>query len=316
VESGRELFELFLKRKPLSRPAFVPLVRGLAARVGGASVEALTADPTIWANSLVKTAELFDLDGIVAGFDPSLMAEACGCKVKWEADRPVLLPPSDGLCANPETSGRMRHAIEAAGRIFQVCRNERACVAALTGPLTLTRNLFGDVEDPAGIRAVKTFLVRAAEAFCAVRPDVLIFMEGGWPGGDLDPKYKRVYQTLRNITSHYGVNSGLYVQGHGPANMADLSGLEMDVYILGPSDEGRPPAMGDLWKLGSGALGVGLGLPFDDLDLAQRIIDEGLDYYRSRGRVGFFYTSFGPVTRNTDPETLHHLVGRIRQARI
>lgn len=35
METGRELFVNFMRGNPLSRPAFVPLIRGLAAKVGG-----------------------------------------------------------------------------------------------------------------------------------------------------------------------------------------------------------------------------------------------------------------------------------------
>jgi hypothetical protein len=312
METGRELFNSFLKRRPLSRPAFVPLVRGLMARVSGSTVEALTSDPTVWANGLIKTADLFDLDGIVAGFHFSLMAEACGCRVRWEADRPVLLPPDQGPCENPEASGRMKTALEAANRLFQVCRTNRACVAALTGPLTLVRHLLGDREDPQGLRAIKAFLVRVTEAFCALRPDVLIFMEGHWPGAGLDSKLHRIYQSLRNITSHYGVSPGLYVQGYRQDDLDTLSGLGLDIYILGPAENGAQPAIDRLWALGAQSLGVGLGLPVHDPEQAHLLIDDGLDYYRDHRQSGFFFTSFGPLTRQANPEVLHGLVKRIK----
>ena len=60
MPAGRELFKCFLKGAPLPRPAFVPLVRGLAARVGGVKAEVFTRDPTVRANLPVKTAELFN----------------------------------------------------------------------------------------------------------------------------------------------------------------------------------------------------------------------------------------------------------------
>ena len=99
MTGGRELFASFLKGAPLSRPAFVPLVRGLAARVGGVKVESYSQDPTAWANLLIKTAELFDLDGVVAGLDFTLLGEACGCPLRWEDDRPVIAGPAATLSA-------------------------------------------------------------------------------------------------------------------------------------------------------------------------------------------------------------------------
>ncbi|MFH1135435.1 MAG: uroporphyrinogen decarboxylase family protein [Pseudomonadota bacterium] len=321
LENGRELFDLFLKRRPLTRPVFLPLIRGLMARVGGSSVEALTSDPTIWANTLLRTAELFDLDGLVTGFHFSLMAEACGCGLVWENDRPVILPRAGNPCEEPEKTRRLANALEAAGRVIQVCRPKRAVAAAVAGPLTLRRHVFpDDVDEGAAWRYIKGALARAVEAFCAKRPDAFIFMEGLRAGEDIPPQVRRIYSTLKNIVSHYGVVPGLYVQGHDPTELARLTALEMEVYVLGPDAEGRPPGARDLWNLGassSGAgLGVGLGLPVDDPDLAQGIIEEGLEYYRAQNRVGFFYTSIGPLTRQADPEKLHDLVGRIRRARV
>ncbi len=92
METGRELFTKFLKAKPLSRPTYIPLIQGLAARVGGISRETLNSDPTLWANHLVNTANLLDLDGVVVGFDFTLMAEGSGCKIQWEKDRPEITP--------------------------------------------------------------------------------------------------------------------------------------------------------------------------------------------------------------------------------
>ena len=94
--TGRELFIKFLNDEPLPRPAFVPMIRGLLSRVEGIPMEKLMNDPTLWANSLVKTYKLFRFDGVVVGLDFTLMAEACGCGIVWEDDRPRMLPPSKG----------------------------------------------------------------------------------------------------------------------------------------------------------------------------------------------------------------------------
>ena len=133
----RERFKGFVNGEPITRPAFVPLIRGLLARVEGMSMETLTSDPTLWANSLMKTARLFGLDGVVVGLDVTLMAEASGCPVAWEEDRPILMPLQGNLNEAPERSGRMQHALEAANRLFETCRSEVACLVALTGPVTL-----------------------------------------------------------------------------------------------------------------------------------------------------------------------------------
>ena len=284
------------------------------ARIANTSMEEITSDPTKWANSVMKTSELFDFDGVVVGFHFSLMPEASGCGVRWEQDRPVLLPPDNGLCESPADSSRMKHALEAAGRIFQVSRSNRACIAALAGPVTLLRNLFGDTNDPSNIRTVKSLLVSTVEAFCVLRPDVLIFMESNWSEKDCNPKPNRLYSTLKKITSHYGVVPGIYVQDYTPQDTRALSDLDMGVYVFGPTKAATPPSIDELWDIGAETFGFGVGLPMDDLDAAQATIDKALDVCRSRGGKGLFFTSHGPLTREASPEILHELTARIRQS--
>jgi len=99
--TGRELFTTFLRDEPLPRPAFVPMIRGLISRVEGVPMETLMNDPTLWANSLVKTHKLFRFDGVVVGLDFTLMAEACGCGIAWWTTAP-------GSCLRPAASWRTR----------------------------------------------------------------------------------------------------------------------------------------------------------------------------------------------------------------
>jgi len=311
METGRERFNKFLNGEPVERAAFVPLVRGLAARVEGASMESLTSDPTLWANSLMKTAELFGFDGVVAGFDFSLLAGACGCKITWKDDRPVLSAP-EGLCECPEESGGIKHALEAADRVFRICRNERACVAALTGPVTLASQVYGREEGPEHVGDTKELIVRVVEAFCKTRPDALIFMEGRPLAlAELSIKHRRIYNTLKNIASYYSIPTGLYLQGYRPENLDQFSALKMDIYVLGPSLDGAMPSLAQLWEIGTDTLGVGVGLPLDDFEKAMEIIRQGMELYRARKGQGFFFTSLGPLTRDVNLDTLHELVKEI-----
>ena len=315
--SGRELFTKFLKGEPLERAPFVPLIRGLTARVEGLAQEAIHSDPSLWANCLAKTTELFDFDGIVAGFDFSLMAEACGCRIKWENDRPRIAALPEALCQTPEESGRMKNALEAAGRVFQVCRARRACVAALTGPVTLAHQLFGREEGEKRLSEVKQLMVRVTEAFCRIRPDVLVFMEGR-PLALAEPTaaHRRLYQTLKNITSYYNLSDALYLQGYCPEDVGSFASLKMDIYILGPSQNQGLPPLSALWDLGAEARGIGIGLPMSDIPRAREVIQQGVDWYGAKGRKSFFFTSFGPVTRDVHLETLQQLIREIELVRL
>jgi hypothetical protein len=312
METGRELFNLFLKDQPLSRPPFVPMIRGLLSKVEGLPMETLMNDPTLWANSLVKTYKLFRFDGVVVGLDFTLMAEACGCELVWLDDRPRCSPPKGPPCTNPQETGRMRHAIETAKRVFEVCRQEQACIAAMTGPVTLSGMLFGQEQASAHLNEVKQLVVNVAEAFCRSGPDVLIFLEGRALASEkVSLAHRKIYNTLKNVAGYYNVKTGLYLQGYDPPNVAGFRDLKLDLYVLGPSAEKGMPTVSQVWDLGVGALGVGLGLRLDDLEASRAIIREGLALYRATKGRGLFFTSFGPATREVNLNTLHELVKEI-----
>ncbi|EFK07364.1 conserved hypothetical protein [delta proteobacterium NaphS2] len=275
----------------------------------GLPLEQLMNDPTLWANALVKTHKLFRFDGVVVGLDVTLMAEACGCEIVWEEDRPVASPPVNGLYEKPEETGRMKHALEVASRVFEVTRNEQASIAALTGPLTLADMCFGRGKGAAHLGEIKQLMVQVAEAFCKTKPDVLIFMEGrSLASAEIKLPHKKIFNTLKNITGYYDVKTGLYVQNYHSEQVDQFGNLKMDLYVLGPSQDGRLPEVSKVWDLGVGALGVGLGLPLDDLETAGRLVQEGRRLYETTGGRGIFFTSLGPATRDVDMETLHKMV--------
>ena len=226
----------------MERPAFVPLVRGLAARVGGVKAEAYTQDPTAWASLLIKTAELFNLDGVVAGLDFTLLAEACGCPVRWRDDRPAIAGPAPQLCSEPEQAGRLKVALEKARQVFEVTRSNRACVAALTGPVSLARQVFGPEEGLARLAEIKPLAVRVTEAFCATRPDVLIFLEGrALAQGEIGMPQRKIYNTLRNLAAHYDIPVGMFLRNYADDLPSGLEKLKIDFHVLGLSQDGGLP---------------------------------------------------------------------------
>ncbi|MCB2187904.1 MAG: hypothetical protein KQJ78_15905 [Deltaproteobacteria bacterium] len=317
MATGRELFQCFLRGAPLVRPAFVPLVRGLAARVGGVKAEAFTQDPTAWANVLVKTAELFKLDGVVAGLDWTLLAEACGCPVVWQDDRPELAGPAGQLCAAPEETGRLKVALEKARRMFDISRANRACVAVMTGPVNLAGQVFGPEVDDKALAAIKPLAVRVAEAFCATRPDVLIFLEGrALAERGVTMGARKVYNTLGNLAAHYDVPTGLFLRNYGPELPQGLALLKLDFHVLGTSHTGELPSRRVLEGLAGQGLGLGIGLPLDDLDAAREVMAQGAELYRAQAGRGFFFTSLGPATRDTNLEVMHQLVAEISRVQL
>lgn len=316
MASGREIFLKFLSGEPLPRPAYVPLLRGITARVGGVPHRELTSDATIWANSLAKTADLLDVDGLVAGFHFSLLAEACGCGLDWVNDRPVVGPPPEKPHPTPLEQGRLVEALEATRRIFDVAKKQRGCVAAVNGPLTLAAQLFQEGQAEEGLASLKQTLVEVYEEFCKIRPDVLLFMESGpLATGEMRPALKRLYFTLKKIASYYDITTALYIQDYDPHRIQEMAGLKMDIYILGPDKNGHPPKAEAQWGLAEDALGIGLGLPPDDPEYCQKVLASGSQLFCEQPERRFFFTSLGPVQSGHDPQTQLELVKQIRQIR-
>jgi hypothetical protein len=317
MPTGRQLIQCFLEGSPMSRPAFVPLVRGLAARVGGVKAELFTSDPTAWSNLLVKTVELFNLDGVVAGVDFTILAEACGCPVAWQDDRPRISGPAGIICPKPEETARFKVALEKARMLFTTTRPERACVATMTGPVTLAAQLLGRKEGPSRLKEIKALAVSAVEAFCATRPDVLIFLEGrALAQGKIGIPQRKIYNTLRNLAAHYDIPTGLFLHGYEQEPPAGLPNLKMDFHILGASAKGSPPSWRVLTELADRGLGLGVGLPLSDPAAAQEALAQGVRLYRERSGRGVFFTSLGPATREANLESIHQLVKEISRVRL
>ena len=105
--------------------------------------------------------------------------------------------------------------------------------------------------------------------------------------------------------------AGLYLQGFDPGNLGRYSELNVDIYVPGPAADGLLPSPSALRELGEEALGVGLGLPPDDLARAGEILREGRTLYGGGARPGFFLTSAGPLTREIDPQVLRTFASEV-----
>ena len=232
---------------PWGDPRSCPLSVGCYPELPGSPCGTLTSDPTLWTNGLQKTADLFDLDGVVVGFDFNLMAEACGCELTWEDDRPGVLRPAATVCQTPVEHGRMKHCLEAAKRVFKVCQNERACLIALTGPVTLAAQVFGEEQGPDRVADLKQLVVQVTETLCQTRPDAVLFMEEDPLAlTEVNLSHRRIYNTLKNIAAHYTIPVGLYLEGYQQQMVNQFAKLKMDYYVLGPGADSGMPVLSDL----------------------------------------------------------------------
>ncbi|MHB1024400.1 MAG: uroporphyrinogen decarboxylase family protein [Desulfobacteria bacterium] len=314
MESGRQLFERLSAGEPTLRPAFAPLLSRIVSRVSGVSLRDLPSDPPQWASALVRTAELLDVDGVAFPADASLLAEACGCPVSWEDGCPSVAGPAASLAESPERGGRLKSALDVAGRVFPGVRSRRGCVSVLTGPGTLATQLFGP-DAVNRLAEVKPVFVRLPELLCAERPDMICLWEEAsslFPQGKLPPACRRVYNTIRNIASYYCIPLAVALVGHGPADLGILAELGVEIVLPGPSAGGELLTAEELLDHGATDLTLGLSLPLDDLPRAKELLAVALRA-RNAGRLrSFFLTGFEPATRDFDLEGLQQLTQEIR----
>lgn len=314
MESGRQLFERLSMGEPTLRPAFVPLLSRLVSRVSGVSQRDLPSDPSQWASALVRTAELLDVDGVAFPADASLLAEACGCPVSWEDGCPSVAGPAAVPAETPEQRGRLKSALEVASRVFPGVRARRGCVSVLTGPGTVVAQLFG----PNGVSRlaeVKPIFVRLSELLCKERPDMICLWEEAsslLPQGELPAACRRVYNTIRNITTYYSIPLAVALVGYEPEDLGTLAELGVEIVIPGPSASGALLTAEEVLDCGATDLTLGLPLPLDDLPRAKEHLGVALRA-RNAGRLrSFFLTGFEPGIRDFDLEGLQQLRQEIR----
>ncbi|MCP4023772.1 MAG: hypothetical protein GY729_18155 [Desulfobacteraceae bacterium] len=215
MTSGRELFKEFLDQASLSRPFFLPFIQGLLSRVENTPMETITGDPQLWASGLSKTTQLFGFDGVATGLNKHLTAQACGCEISWSEDRHRAAALQGELNGAPQQSPTMQIGVEVAKRLFDVCRQNLGCAVLLPGPYTLADHIFGSNPDKEYLARLKPVMVEITEAFCKTGPDLLIFAEGNpLPSANINVSHRRMFNTLKNITSYYDIPTGLFIEGY------------------------------------------------------------------------------------------------------
>lgn len=246
-------------------PAFIPLLEKLAPRVAGISYQQMSSDATAWSNALGQAAQLLGCNALTLGWDDTLLAEACGVPLEWLDDQPRLALRAEAFNPQARTAGRMPALLETAQRVCQTTKAEGACVLALTGPATLARQVFAAAADKPLLEQLKPVLVEVVEALCQGRPECLVFMESGAAlAGDVTPDLRRIYNTLKNIATYYGVMPALYLDAYvgWQETAARWAALKLEHLLLGSDAAGDLPQPAALsgWQ--------GLGWPLAAADLA------------------------------------------------
>lgn len=226
-----------------SRPVWLPFLETLASEVDGCDVNALVADATRWANALPRVAKLVDAEVVAVGFidDLCLQAFAAMPDEPWRHDSANAL-------------------LECVARLAETVRPQRELAVSLPGPARICRSL-GKPVDRAALDGIKAGLVKLLEMMCERRPDIVLLNEE--MDGDaslVTGDYRRMANTLKNVSEYFGIPLGLRISGYanGAAAIQNLRGLKLDHLMLGKpgikADEALAAAAGQGW----GSLGIPL----------------------------------------------------------
>jgi len=303
----RSTMDAFLHNVPGDNNAFVPAMEPLAARVGGMSYQSMTSDPAQWSSNLTKAGQLLQADALVLGFDDTLLAEACGARLQWQEERPLIagaavLPP-----VTEAVNGRLATAVEALDRLIQTTRNDFCCIAAMTGPVTLAA-LLDTTDDQAG--DLKQITVEIARALCNKRPDLLLFREG--PAiceNDIGIPQRKAFNTLCNVAKYFDIPTAIYVEGYTRKTLAGIDKLKMNFYFFGATAEGTIPDPGLFLELAQRVNGIGVALPFDDVTEALRQAEL---CRRTLAGKNILFTSAGDLARDTDLDTARAIASGLK----
>jgi hypothetical protein len=260
---------------------FLPFLEGLAAAMENRMPAALTVDATLWANAMPRAARLVDARGVAVGVLPMIAAESFGVTVMREgADASVVARP-DAPVSEPWLVAPMANLLEASRRLAETVRPERELAVFMSGPVTLSQALFGEMPSRNHLGVLKAGLLRCLELICEARPDV-VFIDENWAGHspEATPELRRFHNTLKNVADYYGVGYGLRAAGISdvPAAIASLSGLPVAHLMLGGDPDGTLPDARAAADAAASAGWTSVGLPVaagSDVEEALAACDSG-----------------------------------------
>lgn len=332
VSGGRALVRSTLRGRTPPRPPLIPFVHSLAARLAQISTRAMAHDPTLMANSLAQAQALFGYDAITVGFDETVAAEACGCKVEWAEDRPQVCSHLWKEANVPEAHavaqrGRVPVVVEVVRRLRSILGETAALIGVVQGPWTLACHLYGpdfsrdwagDAPDPADCLVLASRVgVTIARLFGEARVDALLVMESSrLPGtavarsGDRPQQLNALrgtYRPLWNVARFYNAPGILVLREHQPAGLAELTALGATALALGQvghaADEAWPNARVVPGRAISAAALAG----------SPTTVAAAIDKVASSAPASpWFLTTEWEVPTDTPPENLHAAVAAVR----
>jgi uroporphyrinogen-III decarboxylase len=244
MPSSKALVRSVFESGSLPRLPYIPWVFTHAARLEQVPLRRMYADPTQYVKCLQNARKLYGYDAVISGFDASLEAELCGCRLTWAGDYEA---PAAGQLPGLDikhlqnidiealsSSGRLGTVMESLRRIATVSGQSLAMAIVVTGPLTLAGTLLGKdiawelARGAVGVeKAVETtaaFLLRLVQAYGELEPDMVVVADRLLPSlpAERRPWLESALSPLVNTVRFFNAFSVLLP---GEINTEELSGL-------------------------------------------------------------------------------------------
>lgn len=327
----KETIRGVFSKAELPRVPFIPLLFTLAGRLMQISTKEMLSDPTYLANSLQNAQKLFGYDAILNSLDPSLEAEACGCRVEWESDDQlpkVVTHPLEGNEAPKDIDlsdivrrGRLPVVIEATRRIELVAGKQVGIIGAVTGPVTLARHLRGkgllqELEGaPEKAKQVISLagkgIVSVVKSYCELKVDAIMVADEllcKIAPAHL-PAMRAVLQPIWNVARFYGAHTILLVPGCSLEQAEQACQLGEDAIVAGAElNMTHLKELASRYDLVFGA-SISSSMLLGERGQVENTV---LKYLETGGRRGFFLTGEGEIPYATPPENIHVITSLVR----
>ncbi len=284
------------------RRILMPLIDNLLPRIASISQQELMADPAQWGRTIMQTNDLVGGDTIAICVDPDITLTGCGAKLNWDGDAKVCVGEisiSDGL----DTEALSDYLQMLEGVVRSPLRN-KPCAVAMLGPATLVSRLFQEVPSKARFNEIKGHLTALAETLCALRPELILFIEDEAVLSQANLQdLRRIYNTLNNVAGYYEVSSALLTDSVTPEQVQALSKLKLDALLVSEIQSGD--ALQGLLEAASEWSLVGLSLPTDP-EQARSLLDH-IDTVGAVAPSQLFYITPGQLPQDCDLEQVREV---------
>lgn len=274
--NSKELVRGMFRGDRKGRAPFVPWLSSFAAKIEQVPLERMFTNPDLLSKAMRNAQKLCGHDAVTNIFDPSLEAEACGCRIKWVADGlPVVVshPLAEGAriedidVSQLEKRGRIPIVLEATRQLKLTIGETVAIIAMITGPLTIASHLMGDKivdkleQKPEEAEKTINYAIKIMRElctkYCELNVDVIAIDDDCL--ATLKPELIRKIGSrltpLWNITRFYRANSLILTRNAKREQAEAISSLGADGVVLG-----APLPSGDLIRRAKVRIGFALPL--------------------------------------------------------